>query len=557
MRGKASNICCRCSPIGVLSSVMVALGCYFLFMLGLLIFQHQRTATLRQISPSVISPVQINTVPRLPSNFPLVTPHVPSSPQVKVDPLEIHSVLNTQNVSVSIPIVQKATANPLIREYASNPPILSIPFLLSTPKYLPKSIVLVTQHQPKESPAVLIVGGTDGSGTRRVVQILTELGVKMVSEDPETYDIHADLVGGWPPIVSPVLKETHSLKYHPEKLSNHLKTKEAHDLERLLEQVKRDSIKPTSHKLAVGGVLPKPAHIDAKYVQYGFKAPVAMTLVPYWIDLLPSSIFIHVLRDGRDIAFSANQGPVQKFYHDMYSHQHDFMHLQSNVKGIKLWSDWNVDVYQYSKDIVEDINKKNQPKIYGYFQLHSEDLVSSNRQIRFAAIYNLAQFLGSTITENEICCLAYEDSEFMGSHDRTPIKKSAGETQVSSRYGKWRLHTQNNPTLLKDLYHHGHAGLRLFGYEPLRSLATEDMVTTSGYQCVYNETLCHHQKGHFETVDQFISASNWVEPGKCDASYGFDYVGGSSLLLLLLLVMIVPLVFLTLSLSLYLSFSYF
>lgn len=33
----------------------------------------------------------------------------------------------------------------------------------------------------------------DGSGTRRVVQTLIQLGVKMVSEDAETFDIHADL----------------------------------------------------------------------------------------------------------------------------------------------------------------------------------------------------------------------------------------------------------------------------------------------------------------------------------------------------------------------------
>ena len=33
----------------------------------------------------------------------------------------------------------------------------------------------------------------DGSGTRRVVQVLTMLGVRMVSEDPETYDIHVPI----------------------------------------------------------------------------------------------------------------------------------------------------------------------------------------------------------------------------------------------------------------------------------------------------------------------------------------------------------------------------
>lgn len=66
-----------------------------------------------------------------------------------------------------------------------------------------------------KAKSVLVVGGTDGSGTRRVVQILTLLGVTMVSEDPETYDIHADIVGGWPPVVSPVIAVTRSLDYNP------------------------------------------------------------------------------------------------------------------------------------------------------------------------------------------------------------------------------------------------------------------------------------------------------------------------------------------------------
>ena len=46
-----------------------------------------------------------------------------------------------------------------------------------------------------------------------------------------------------------------------------------------------------------------------------------MTLAPYWAHLLPHFRFLHVLRDGRDIAFSANQGPVEKFFTAMYGQQ--------------------------------------------------------------------------------------------------------------------------------------------------------------------------------------------------------------------------------------------
>lgn len=87
------------------------------------------------------------------------------------------------------------------------------------------------------SSSVLIIGGTDGSGTRRVVQVLTELGVSMVSEDPETYDIHADLVKGWPPLVNPVINHFKSLDYDISKSPPFLLSQTRQSVGRLLEQV--------------------------------------------------------------------------------------------------------------------------------------------------------------------------------------------------------------------------------------------------------------------------------------------------------------------------------
>jgi hypothetical protein len=57
-----------------------------------------------------------------------------------------------------------------------------------------------------DATSMLIMGGTDGSGSRRVVTLLSALGCRIVSEDPETYDIHADSVGGWPTIVRPLIE---------------------------------------------------------------------------------------------------------------------------------------------------------------------------------------------------------------------------------------------------------------------------------------------------------------------------------------------------------------
>ena len=68
-------------------------------------------------------------------------------------------------------------------------------------KYLTSSLLSTFSSTATTNYYMLL----DGSGTRRVVQILSQLGVLMVSEDPETYDIHADIVGGWPRVVLPVL----------------------------------------------------------------------------------------------------------------------------------------------------------------------------------------------------------------------------------------------------------------------------------------------------------------------------------------------------------------
>jgi len=55
---------------------------------------------------------------------------------------------------------------------------------------------------------------------------------------------------------------------------------------------------------------------DAKFIDYGIKAPVSMLLVPMFREIWGRMKFIHVVRDGRDIAFSGNQSPVKKFYED-------------------------------------------------------------------------------------------------------------------------------------------------------------------------------------------------------------------------------------------------
>jgi len=384
----------------------------------------------------------------------------------------------------------------------------------------PAPLQLYSKHA--SASATLVVGGTDGSGTRRVVQILAELGVLMVSEDPETYDIHADSVKGWPTVVAPVVASTKRLDYDPHTLPRDLQVRTERSVRRILDQALQDSSKPTSYKLAVGGALQRPAHTSAAGVQYGFKAPVAMTLAPCFADLSPHFKLVHVLRDGRDLSFSANQGPVTKFYASMYGAKRE----SAQLKSIRLWSDWNSQVYRWAQQYVAQVDRLEQlDTSFGYFAIHSEDLVSASLTVRHAAISRLAEFVGSNISPEALCCLALRESDFMGSHDRTSAK-SRNAVPLSKRYGKWHTHLDHNKQLSVSMHSTGKEGLQIFGYEPMRELPDDPSVqyTSEKYgQCAASTySSCAAEDSQRLTQE----ADSYKIPGKCNISPGVDYIGG-------------------------------
>jgi hypothetical protein len=392
----------------------------------------------------------------------------------------------------------------------------------STATAYPAPQQLYSKHA--SASATLVVGGTDGSGTRRVVQILAELGVLMVSEDPETYDIHADNVKGWPTVVAPVVLSTKTLDYDPHALPRDLQMRTETGVRRILDQALLDSSKPTSYKLAVGGALQRPAQMTASGVTYGFKAPVAMTLAPCFADLSPHFKLVHVLRDGRDLSFSANQGPVSKFYASMYGAMHRGESAQ--LKSIRLWSDWNSQIHHWALQYVLHVDRLSEKvdTSFGYFAIHSEDLVSSSLPVRHSAISHLAEFVGSNITPQSLCCLALRESDFMGSHDRTSIKKNA--IPLSKRYGKWHTHLDHNKALSDSMHTTGREGLRIFGYDPVRVLPDDPYSTYFSEKYGQCSSSTYSACGAEDSQRAAVEADSYKIAGKCAITPGIDYLGG-------------------------------
>ena len=143
-------------------------------------------------------------------------------------------------------------------------------------------------------------------------------------------------------------------------------------------------------------------------VHFAFKAPVAMTLVPWWLQAADKLMFLHVLRDGRDIAFSANQGPVNKVDAPMYGKRIAEVPTGAvSSKAIKLWADWNNGLRQWAEAKVRSLHPassspsqqstQQQQQQFDYLPVHIEDLVDAADEVRLNAIVLLAQFVGSGV----------------------------------------------------------------------------------------------------------------------------------------------------------------
>lgn len=149
-----------------------------------------------------------------------------------------------------------------------------------------------TSHLP-----ILIIGGTDGSGTRAFVDTLRTLGVPIVSDDPHTFDFHGSSMfagEGWPALVKTVLSATNgSANYQWQDFSPYTQTVLTREMKLLLQSI-------TVKYKAMAMVPPKRggAPISGpQQVSFAIKAPVTMLLLPLFVHFMGNIKFLHVVRE--------------------------------------------------------------------------------------------------------------------------------------------------------------------------------------------------------------------------------------------------------------------
>lgn len=175
---------------------------------------------------------------------------------------------------------------------------------------------------PAKSP--LLIGATGGSGTRLFKAVLGPrlFGGLRVNAAGDTMDF----VPFYNRYISPTLQVARRVNYQ---------------LSELPSEITRPAIAELRQAIAAFCADLPSAHSD-----WMIKNPRSMYMLPYFAELFPQLRFLHVLRDGRDMALSSNQNQLTAHYRDLFD---EAAGDDSAVASAKLWSRTNCDVAQWGE----------------------------------------------------------------------------------------------------------------------------------------------------------------------------------------------------------------
>jgi hypothetical protein len=318
----------------------------------------------------------------------------------------------------------------------------------------------------------LIIGGSDGSGTRAFADIVKQLGVMVVADDKETFDLHAASLfkgQGWPVLVNQILAVTHSGNYQWSDLPAALQRILTPEVDHLVQTIARRCSQQTLKGRGGGGGDMGTTARSSSSISYAIKAPVSMLTLPVLGKFMGGRIkFLHIVRDGRDVALSTNQSPVTKFYNTSYVDSLQRSHQwaaamggngngnATRVKAMELWNDWNLQVQEWgtkhqmtsmtrtmtTRTITNDtimIGANNQTTTHtddnddeaeedrvavDYLVMRSEDLLDPDK--RLECLERLAEFVGSSVRPEQLCCMSRKATVDYGkshSHEHDGEKK--------------------------------------------------------------------------------------------------------------------------------------
>jgi hypothetical protein len=166
--------------------------------------------------------------------------------------------------------------------------------------------------------------------------------------------------------------------------------------------------------------------LDARARAWGWKEPRSIFLLPFFAAQFADLRFLHVIRDGRDMAVSSNQNQLSK--HGSVVLRDAYGEACGPVRSIALWSRLNLDTAEYGETVLGS----------RYLRIRFEDLCDAPTP----TIRRIFAFLG----------LAGDADAIAGLEVTPPPSR-----------GRWRAQP---PDVRNELERVGGAALTRFGYGP-------------------------------------------------------------------------------------------
>jgi len=251
----------------------------------------------------------------------------------------------------------------------------------------------------------IIIGATGGSGTRALRNVLVEVGVFM-GVRVNASDDSLDFVEFLDAFIEPILSKVHSPNYRLEDLPKEFVHTVSEQLLRCVDKYRSDC---------------------APGRPWGWKNPRNLYIFPFIRKILPNFYFIHLMRDGRDMALSNNQNQLRSYNRYLFSGREI---LSTPEASMRFWSKVNTD---FSKTAQHHLGAR-------YILLRFEDLCADPRRV----ICSLCEQIGIT---NQVA--------------DTNLDKAVASLYVPESCGRWKQLTKQQAYFLTTI---GAEGLRQFRY---------------------------------------------------------------------------------------------
>jgi Sulfotransferase family len=168
--------------------------------------------------------------------------------------------------------------------------------------------------------------------------------------------------------------------------------------------------------------------LDDPQAMWGWKAPRTILILPFVHELFGGMRAIHLVRDGRDMAYSRNQQQMRRHAPQLLEAEHD--EAGEPVRSIAFWARVNLAAARYGERELGS----------NYLRIRYEDICSDPS----SAVVELLDFIDSPASRESMQRVAAE------------------KIHPSSSIGRWREHDQAELDALHDI---AGAALRKFGYE--------------------------------------------------------------------------------------------